>query len=132
MPKPTSTNMKFKFPEFIPVDDGTMEFAIEEAVVTCGDFTPDSEWIDDANQTLAIMYYAAHLLMVSIMRQQSGGGQVIASESTPELKVTYAVPKTPSFDEPIDLTMTIYGVRYLGLVERNHPPILTINSAMRM
>jgi Protein of unknown function (DUF4054) len=123
---PSASNMKFKFPEFNTVDDASIEFAIEEAVVVCG----NGDWIDDANQTLALMYYAAHLLMVSIMRAQSGTGQVVSSERTPELSITYAVPQQPSLNEPIDLTMTIYGVRYLGLVARNFPAVLTVNCAV--
>ncbi len=123
---PTVTNMKFKFPEFRNVDDGTVEFAIEEAVVTCGG---EGHWIDDANQTLAMMYYAAHLLQVSIMRAGSGTGQIISSERTPELSVTYAVP---NMNAPIDFTMTIYGERFLGLVRKNFPAILTVGSATAM
>jgi len=118
--------MKFKFPEFRNVDDGTVEFAIEEAVVTCGG---EGHWIDDANQTLAMMYYAAHLLQVSIMRAGSGTGQIISSERTPELSVTYAVP---NMNAPIDFTMTIYGERFLGLVRKNFPAILTVGSATAM
>lgn len=128
MPTPTSMNMKFKFPEFTNVPDEVIEFAVEEAVVNCG----AGDWIDDANRTLALMYYAAHLMMVSIMRQQSGGGQVISSERTPELSVTYAVPAFPSMDKPIDLTMTIYGVRFLSLVRKNFPAVLTVGSAVQM
>jgi uncharacterized protein DUF4054 len=124
---PSATNMKFKFPEFRTVDDASIEFAIEEAAVVCGG---QGNWLDDANQTLAMMYYAAHLLQVSILRAGSGSGQVISSERTPELSVTYAVPEQPSLDKPIDLTMTIYGVRFLGLVTRNFPAVLTVGSAV--
>jgi hypothetical protein len=125
---PSATNFKFKFPEFVQVDDASIEFALEEAVVACG----NGDWIDDANQTLALYYYAAHLLMVSIMRAQSGAGQVIESESTPELKVTYKVPDMPKVTEAIDMTMTQYGVRYIGLVRSNFPAVLTIGSAVAM
>ncbi len=126
-PVATAANMKFKFkPAFDDVDDGTIEFALEEAALTCG----DGEWIDDANRTLAIMYYAAHLLQVTLMRVASGGtGQIISSERTPDLSITYAVP---SQDKPIDFTMTIYGERFLGLVRKNFPSVLTVNSAVRM
>jgi Protein of unknown function (DUF4054) len=128
---PSATNMKFKFPEFNNVDDATIEFAVEEAVVACGDPNSDfGEWIDAANQTLAMMYYAAHLMQVSIMRATSGGtGQIVSSERTPDLSITYAVPNQ---NAPIDFTMTIYGERFLGLVRKNFPAVLTVGSAVRM
>jgi hypothetical protein len=121
--------MKFKFPVFINIDDTTIEFAIEEAALACGD--PDiapGEWVNEANQTLAVMYYAAHVLQVSIMFAESGTGQIVSSERVGELSVTYAAPRTVSDD----LTMTIYGEKFLKLVEQNFPAVLTVNSAVRM
>ena len=132
MTVPTAANFKFKFaPAFNLVDDATIEFAIEEAVVACNNWsTGDVDaWIDDANQTLGIYYYAAHILQVSIMRGLSATGQVVSSERTPDLSVTYAVPNQ---NTPIDFTMTIYGERFIGLVRKNFPLVLTVNSAVRM
>ena len=128
MPVPSAANMKFKFPEFNNVADASIEFAIEEAVVDCG--TDETPWVDDNNYTLAVYYYAAHLLQVAIMRAQSGTGQIKTSERTPELSVTYAQPPFPTMDKPIDLTMTIYGVRFLGLCEKNFPPVAVVGSAI--
>jgi uncharacterized protein DUF4054 len=124
---PTAANLKYKFsPAFNAVDDATIEFAIEEAVVNCG----NGDWVDDANQTLGLYYYAAHLLQVAMMRAASGGaGQIVSSERTPDLSVTYAVPDQ---NVPIDFTMTIYGERYLGLVRKNFPAILTVNTGVAM
>jgi hypothetical protein len=133
MTVPTSMNMKFKFPKFRNLDDGEIEFAIEEAVVACGTISGDyGGWLDDANLTLATMYYAAHLLQVAIMRAQSGTGQIKASESTPEFSVSYVTPVQASLDRPIDFTLTIYGVRFLQLCRKNFPPVLVANSAVRM
>jgi hypothetical protein len=126
--------MKMRFPAFVNVDDDSIEFAVEEAVVACGDTAGqnNSDWIDDANLTLALMYYSAHLLQMSLMRAGSGGtGMVISSERTPELSVTYQAPPYPDLSKPIDLTQTIYGVRFLGLVKKNFPAILVVNSAIR-
>lgn len=134
MAVPSSMNMKFKFPAFRNLNDGDVEFAIEEAVVAVG--ATSSGWASEANHTLAIMYYAAHLLQMAILRGSStaggGTGQIIASESTPELSRTYVTPPFPSLDEPIDFTMTVYGVRYMSLVTKNFPAILTVGSAVRM
>jgi hypothetical protein len=132
---PDVISMKTKFREFVNVDDADIQFAIDEAVVTCG--SDLGEWVDEANHTLAMQYYAAHILLVSIQRAGlgSGGsstGKVILSESTPELSRTYAAPPQASASEPIDLTMTHYGVRFLGLVQKNFPAVLTVGSAVRM
>ena len=132
MPVPSAANMKFKFPAFINVDDASIEFAIEEAVVECGSstWTNGQGWVNDANYTLAVMYFTAHILQVAIMRAQSGTGQVKTAEHTPELSVSYAQPPFPSMEHPIDLTMTIYGVRFLGLCEKNFPPVAVCGSAI--
>lgn len=126
----SAANIKFKFaPAFNNVDDATVEFALEEAIVACGQIG-DGNWIDDANQTLGIMYYAAHLMQVAIMRYGSGGtGQIVSSERIGELSITYAVPPP---NAPIDFTMTIYGERFLGLVRANFPAVLVVNSAVAM
>lgn len=128
---PSASNLKFKFPAFINVSDGEVELAIEEAVVTCNGWGADdaSGWIDDANLTLGIMYYAAHILQVAIMRAGSGTGQIISSERIGELSVAYSVPNQ---NMPIDFTMTIYGERFLGLVRKNFPAVLTVGSAIGM
>jgi Protein of unknown function (DUF4054) len=122
---PSAANMKFKFPNFLSIPDGAIEFALEEAVVACG----NGDWIDDANQTLGITYYAAHLLQISIMRASSGTGQLISSERTPDLSVTYAVANQTA---PLDFNMTSYGVRFLELVRKNFPAVLTVGSAVAM
>ena len=128
MPVPNSINMKFKFPEFSAVDDASIGFAIEEAVVNVGG--DSTYWLDDANYTLALMYYAAHLLMMSILVSQQGAGKLIISERTPDLSRTYAVPQLPKPEDPVDLTMTVYGVRYVNLARRNFPGVAVANSAV--
>ena len=128
MPVPSAANIKFKYPEFNNVADSSIEFAIEEAVVDVG--TDETRWVDDANYTLAVYYYTAHLIQIAIMRAQSGTGQVKTSERTPELSVTYAQPPFPTMDKPLDLTMTNYGVKYLGLCEKNFPPVAVVGSAI--
>lgn len=120
-PIPTAMNIKFKFPQFREIDPGVIEFAIEEAVLACN----STKWTSDADQTLAMTYYAAHLLQVSLMRATTG--QVKSSERTPDLSVSYAVP---SQDKPIDFTMTIYGERFMGLVQQNFPAVMVANSAV--
>ena len=126
---PSASNIKFKFPEFSSIDDPTVEFAVEEACVMCS----GGDWIDASNEALAIMYLAGHLLMVSLQRAQSATGQLVASERVGELSVTYVTPPQPTAtDTAVDLTLTPYGIRYLGLVRANFPAILTVNSAVGM
>lgn len=120
---PSAANMKFKFPEFVQVDDTTIEFAVEEASVAVG----QGDWINDANLTLALMYYAAHILMVSISRAESATGQMIKSESIGgEIAVTYESIQQPSDKNPDDLTTTPYGVRYLRLLKQNMPAVIVV------
>ena len=119
---PTAVNLKMKFPEFAIVPDASAEFAIEEA----------SRWVDDSwlpnDQTLAILYLAAHLLMVSIIRAQSATGQIITSERMGEISVTYLtsslLPSQTHFSS--DLLTTLYGTRYLEMAHVNVPPIAII------
>lgn len=122
---PTARSMKFKFPEFREIDDGTIELALEEAFATC-----DGDWVDEANRALGITYYTAHLLKVSQMYAASGAsGGLVSSERIGELSVSYSVPDQ---NKTIDFTMTPYGERFLSLLRQNFPAVLTVNSAVRM
>jgi hypothetical protein len=131
MAEPSAESMKFKFPEFQNIPDATIEFALEEAKLACGAFGT-GYWINNANQTVAVMYLAGHILQLSIQRAQSGTGQVIASESTPELSVTYAVPQQPDLSKPLNYTTTFYGIKFLELAEKNFPPVLVANTGIAM
>jgi len=118
---PTAVNFKMKFPEFANIPDASVEFAIEEAC----------RWVDDTwlvnDQTLAILYLAAHMLMVSIMRAQSATGQVISSERMGEISVTYLATQLPTQSRfSSDLLTTLYGTRYLEMAHVNIPAIAII------
>ena len=118
---PTALSMKLKFPEFSSLADGTIEFAIEEAG---NSVTDDSGWTSDRDQTLAYMYLAAHFLMVSLSRSQSGTGQRISSESMDGMSFSYMKEDNPP--DLGDYTTTPYGSRYLDLVSLNFPAIAVI------
>ena len=128
MTMPSATTFKMKFPAFVGTDDGQIEFALEEAGVACGKFG-DGNWIDDANQTLAVYYYAAHQLQVALMRASSGTGQIISSERVPDMSITYAVP---SQDKPIDFNMTIYGQKFDELARRNFSHAFVVNCGVKV
>lgn len=132
MDMPSAANMKFKFSQFARLDDGAIEFALEEATVTCGMLGGTSKWIDDNNHIIAIQYYAAHLLQLAILRAQNPDGRVIISESTPELSRSYAAPQQASAAIDEDLSSTQYGIRFRNLVARNFPAVLTVGSATAM
>ncbi len=119
MTAPTASSMKLKFSEFASVANGTIEFAIEEAGLSI-----DNSWIDDAHQTIAFMYLAAHSLMVTISRAQSGTGQRIKSDSMDDMSITYDTDAVKP--DPSDYTTTTYGTRFLELVRVNHPGVLLI------
>jgi hypothetical protein len=117
---PTATSFKLKFPEFASVADGTVEFAIEEAQMMV-----DDSWIDDANSSLGMLYLAAHHLMVTLSRAESGTGQLIKSESFAGMTVSYDTDQQTKPD-PGDYTSTPYGSRFLDLLSRNQPGILLL------
>lgn len=107
--------MKAKFPEFAGLPPAQIGFAIEEAALLISD---GSTWVSQANAQLAMMYYAGHVLAVALMTAESGTGQIVQSESISGLgSTTFAVVKQPP--EACDLDKTIYGARYLDLVQRN-------------
>jgi hypothetical protein len=116
---PSSVNMKMRFPEFADVEDTTIEFAIEEASGGV-----DDSWLD-RDKTLAVMYLAAHYLMVSIQRSESATGQSIRSETIGRMSITYDSAGAVNADAG-DLGSTQYGTRYLDMLRGNKPPIMVI------
>ena len=116
--KPTALSMKLKFPEFASQPDGALEFAIEEALLSV-----DDSWIE-SHRNVATMYLAAHFLMVSISRTQSGTGQRIKSESMGGMSITY--DSDAMQPDPEDFTTTAYGLRFKGFLDANHPGVLLI------
>jgi hypothetical protein len=115
---PTATSIKLKFPEFSGLADGTVEFAIEEALMYV---TDASGWVTETDQTMASMYLTAHHLMVTLSRAQSGTGQRIKSETMGGMSITYDTDATTP--ESGDYTTTPYGKRFLELVQQNFPAI---------
>jgi hypothetical protein len=116
----TAASIKLKFPEFSSQPDATIEFAIEEAGLMV-----DNGW-DDAEGTLALMYLAAHYLMVTISRAESGTGQVVKSENFGPMSVTYDTANQPTNLDPTDFTTTPYGLRFIQMAEHNFPAVLII------
>lgn len=119
MPTPTAQSMKLKFPEFAGQDDTSIEFAIEEAGLSV-----DDSWINDTYQTIAVMYLAAHYLMVSISRAESATGQRLKSETMDGMSKTY--DNDAARPDPSDYTTTQYGTRYLEMLKVNKPGIMLI------
>jgi hypothetical protein len=111
---PTALSMKLKFPEFRLQDDAVLELDIEEARVSAG-----NQYVDDANQSLATVYLAAHYTMVRVSRAESGTGQVVKSESFGPMSITYDTASQPVNLDPSDFASTPYGLRYMELVKLN-------------
>jgi hypothetical protein len=106
--------MKLKFPEFADTENGTIEFAIEEARLGVG-----SNWTKGYN--VAIMYLAAHYIQCGITAAASigGGGGDIASESIGRLSVTYRAATVNTSADVSTLASTSYGSRYEELRDAN-------------
>lgn len=116
---PTATSMKLKFPEFIEVDDVTIEFAIEEASYGVGD-----NWT--AGSSIAIMYLAAHLIaagqaaIIAMEAMEEGSGS-ISKESIGRISIAYKVPSTAANADATadDFASSSYGRRFLELRDLN-------------
>jgi len=116
MTVPTALSMKLKFPEFINTSDTAIEFALEEAAITVTD-----SWT--VNGSIAIMYYAAHLIasgQAAANSFEGGSGGEIASESIGRLSISYktntASNASATFD---DFASSSYGRRYIELRSLN-------------
>jgi hypothetical protein len=110
--------MKLKFPEFEDIEDGTIEFAIEEAALMV-----QSNWTSGYN--IAIMYAAAHLVSAGQAASEAMSGEAtgdIASESIGRISIKYNKPSTAvtnSDATPDDFTSSSYGRRFIELRDRN-------------
>lgn len=123
--RPTALNMKLKFPEFVSYNDAAIEFAIEEAMLFV-----DDTWII-AHETVAVMYLAAHYLMVSILRgqQTSGtmeGGQRVTSESFGGMSISYENDSIKLTADSKDFTTTVYGLRYYDFLKMSHVGVAVV------
>ncbi len=109
---PTATSMKLKFPEFVDVEDVTIEFAIEEARESVG-----GNWTTKYN--LAIMYLSAHYIAAGQAASNAfsgGSGGEIASESIGRLSISYKTSAASNSDAtPDNLSSSSYGRRYIEL-----------------
>jgi hypothetical protein len=117
---PTATSIKLRFPEFDYVPDAVVEFSIEEASRLI-----DSTWAQ-GDQLLACSYLAAHIMMISIQRAESGTGQLVTSETIGRLVTTYATQEMPKTGEESDFAQTPYGVRFVMMARRNFPAVAII------
>lgn len=115
---PTAASMKLKFPEFAAQNDATIEFAIEEAMLGV-----DASWMPQYI-TLALMYLAAHHMMVTISRAESATGQRLKSESMDGMSKMYDTDTVRP--DPADYTTTTYGARYLEMLGDNKPGVMLI------
>jgi len=110
----TVTSMKLKFPEFQTVDDATVGFALEEALLFLG------SWMNGARD-IAHMYLAAHLLAVSKASADSDGRE-ITHETIGRISTTYKSSGVGAGSATIgDLLTTQYGNRYMQLKNLGNP-----------
>lgn len=139
---PTAAQFKAFFPEFVAVDDTTIELFLSAATNWVRDDWPEADW------KLAILYLAAHLL---IMRPTvavpgsgvGGGGSTYAGDGDTYIKsvkfgdrqVTYDVKKGASSSASGGsvavradefLGMTQYGEIFLQIRRRNVFPVAII------
>jgi hypothetical protein len=115
-----SVTFKNRFARFIDAPDARVEFAIEEAALFV-----DASW--GQYQALGLLYRAAHILMVELMRAASGTGQEVASESfAGVLSVTYKTTPTATEGSMDDLETTQYGLRFKELYSLVFPAVAIV------
>lgn len=107
-----------RFPQFDNGSDEQVEAILAEA----------GTWVDATwNQTdadNAVMYLSAHMLSVEQANPDGGAAGAVQSESFGPISVSYAVNQASGSDLSA-LKSTLYGQRYLALLNRNkRGPIL--------
>jgi nicotinamide mononucleotide (NMN) deamidase PncC len=111
---PTALSIKLRFPEFASIDDGVIEFAIEEARLKVTD-----AW--DSTGSIALAYLTAHYVAATIAASASGGSGDegdIASENIGRLSITYAKPAQTAVHD--DTSTSSYGLRFENYLQRNY------------
>jgi len=115
----TTVSMRLKFPELSGETDAAVQNSIDEASRNV-----DDTWFP-GDQDLALLYLAAHYLMISMQRRESGTGQQVSAERIGEMSWTYVSPDKPN-PEDLDISSTSYGRRYLELARLNFFPVAVI------
>lgn len=110
-PTITSVTIKMKFPEFASVDDPTIEFAIEEAILVVGQYSK-------RGRDLAVMWLTAHLLAIGSLAADNGGLFVV-HETIGRLSQSYR--ETAKDVDYGTYRSTAYGQRYLQLMRLGEP-----------
>lgn len=122
---PTADQFATRFPIFADADSDLVTALIAEAGGQV-----DQSW-EEADYQPAIMYLAAHLLASDSSQAGddvgSGGAGAIASESFSGMSVSYQRAGSQStFFTNSDYGSTSYGRRYLNLLKRNKPAVVSI------
>jgi Protein of unknown function (DUF4054) len=126
---PTAADFKERFPRFASVSNTVLDAVISEASGQA-----DTTWLE-RDYAPAIMYYAAHLLVMEGVDGAPGGGSgggvgPVKSESIGDSSVSYGGAATTvasaSTYSKDTLRSTSYGQMYLRLLRQNQPGILVI------
>lgn len=116
---PTAANVKARFPAFSSVDDAAITTAIDEAKQYV-----DESWSEEA-YTLALMLYAAHVLtgdnLGSGTEAQLAGFRRLRIGS---LELESSAPAASELRQW--MRTTSYGRRWLSLLKKEHPGVLTV------
>lgn len=122
---PTSQQFLNRFPEFVEVNDVTVDAFIAEALREV-----DSSWTEGDYAT-AIMYLVAHMMATEGHLASAGGPLAtsgpVSSEKLGDASVSYASRSASgaAFDEA-DLQSTAYGLRFLTLRKRNVATVVAV------
>lgn len=126
----TAAAFKSRFPEFGPVSDALIDLVLSETDATLGD-----KWLD-RDRPVALKLLTAHKLSMegeperskaiaegrSVQNAQAGQ---VTSMKVGDVSVTYGGLDTQSSRED-GYDKTPYGRRYLELMRKNFPSVLTV------
>lgn len=122
---PTVEEFRTRFPVFENAEDEQIDALLLEASASV-----DKTWVE-ADYQPAIMYLTAHLLATDSSLEGdevgAGGAGIVASESFGGMSVSYVKNGgASSGGYTSEYASTSYGRRYLGLLKRNKPAVVSI------
>ena len=123
---PTAADFKERFPRF-----NSVGVAVLNAVLSEASGQVDTTWLE-RDYAPAIMYYAAHLLVMEGVDGAPGAGSgggvgPVKSESIGDSSVSYGGASSSGSGYSMDtLRNTSYGQMFLRLLRQNQPGILVV------
>ena len=116
----TATNVKMRFPAFRDYSDALINFAIEEAALSCDATALGSYYLP------CLYYLTGHILARAAQLDGGGTGPLRSVSVGGEISYSYVTPEWPKLSDRSDLATTAYGMRFLEYVTLSVPAVAII------